>query len=63
MTIKEAIAKAFIDLADDKSQATRYLFVIALVVICSELNQPYTVRILEIIIGGFLVLIGAKSKS
>ena len=63
MTIKEAIAKALIDLMDDKSQAARYLFVIALVVICSGLNQSHTVRILEIIIGGFLVLIGAKSRS
>ena len=62
MTIKENIGLAIKDLFDDKSQAARYLFVIAIMVICTTAAQPYAGRVVDLIVGGLLVLIGAKSR-
>lgn len=62
MTLKESIALAIRDMFDDKSQAARYLFVIALMVICTTSAQTYAGRIVDLVVGGLLVLIGVKAR-
>lgn len=63
MTIKESIAKAIADLTDDKSQAARYMFVIALVVILVKDAAAYAPQIVNMIVGGLLVMAGTKTRT